>query len=57
MDLETRLKKRYNIISNIDFYIAESIYYRNNNYYFNDKEKKVICNINEEENKSKIIWK
>lgn len=55
MDLETRLKKRYKIISNIDFYIVESVYYRNNNCYFNDKEKKIICNINQKENKSKII--
>jgi hypothetical protein len=55
MDLETRLKKRYKAISNIDFYITESIYYRNNNYYFNEKEKKTICNIAQQENKVKII--
>lgn len=55
MDLETRLKKRHKIISNIEFYIAESVYYRNNNCYFNDNEKKTICNISQEENKSKVL--
>lgn len=55
MDLETRLKKRYKIISNIDFYIAESVYYRNNNCYFNEEQKIVICNTSQQSNKIKVI--
>lgn len=55
MDLEQRLRKRYKVISNIEFYINESIYYRNNNCFFNDKDKITICNINQTENKSKIL--
>lgn len=55
MDLDQRLKKRYKIISNIEFYINESIYYRNNNCFFNDKTKVVICNLKQNQNKSKIL--
>lgn len=55
MDLEQRLKRRYKIISNVEFYINESIYYRNNNCFFNDNTKITICNVNQLENKSKLI--
>lgn len=55
MDLEQRLKKRHKIISNIEFYIKESVYYRNNNCFFEDDKKIIVCNVKQENNKSKIL--
>lgn len=55
MDLDQRLRKRYKIISNLNFYINESIYYRNNNCFFDDEKKITICNVSQEKNESRII--
>lgn len=55
MDLDQRLKKRYKSILDIEFNIKESIYYRNNNCYFDDNKKIVIANTKEEKKISKIL--
>jgi hypothetical protein len=55
MDLDQRLRRRYKLISKLEFLINESIYYRSNNCYFDDNKKITICNISQIENKAKIL--
>lgn len=55
MDLDQRLKKRYKALSSIENLIKESIYYRSNNCFFDEKEKIAIGNTQELNTKTKII--
>lgn len=54
MDLEQRLRKRYKVISDIESFIKESVYYRSNNSYFDQSKKIIICNTKDPENKAAI---
>lgn len=55
MELEQRIKRRTHILDNLEYLISESVYYRTNSNLMNDENKIVICNINNKENKKKIL--
>lgn len=55
MEIDQRIKRRYFLIKNIEKIIEESIYYRNNNKFIDRFTKQIICNINNSENKKKIL--
>lgn len=55
MESEQRIKRRNYLLNNLEYLISESVYYRSNSSLMKDKDKIVICNIKNKENKTKIL--
>ncbi len=55
MDKNDRIGRRHYLISNIEKIIEDSIYFRTNNKFMNQKLKVIIGHIEEKEIKKKIL--
>lgn len=55
MDQEKRIKRRNYLLNHLEYFISESVYYRANSGLMNNHNKIIICNINNIENKKKIL--
>jgi hypothetical protein len=55
MEPEQRIKRRNHLLNHLEYLISESVYYRTNSSLMSSKNKIVICNINNKENKKKIL--
>jgi hypothetical protein len=55
MEPEQRIKRRSHLLNHLEYLISESVYYRTNSSLMNNEDKIIICNINNKENKKKIL--
>jgi hypothetical protein len=53
-DSDLRLLKRFTIIQNLEYYIAESVYYRSNREDMSPDSKKKLWNFGEDSGKIKL---
>lgn len=54
-DQNNNLSRRIEIISNLEYLLKESIYYRTHSTYFDPNQKFTIGSIHSKESKSKIL--
>ena len=55
MEPEKRIKRRNYLLNHLEYLISDSVYYRTNSSLMDNDNKIIICNINNIENKKKIL--
>jgi len=50
-----RISRRLHFVNNMEYWISESVYHRNNSPYFRDDDKIVLQSIHEKDSKTRIL--